>query len=321
MDNKFAVGAVLLALVGAMFGFGYFLFTDGHEVAMERDESHDKKNEAHKQEEPARRDDAPSDSFRNFAPSDSLGSRDDNKAAPAHNNQAATPPLQRMDPQQKKAEAYRDEVLKQQVPVMYDDLFKELSITDDQRVQVEKHLAQSIKSEADFEMKLFDPKVSVEDLIREQDRVTADMKGGLRGVLTPTEQDIVSKHQNDLPKKAESEQMKMLVDSLNLQGADRDNVQNAVDRAIKNLDPSKHVGQYSAQDITELRKQFGNAKPGDAEFMKANIELSEKRVSGFLKELEHLPKDQYEAIKKQVQGPLDMMKQNMQQQGQQGARN
>lgn len=212
--------------------------------------------------------------------------------------------------------AMRDKMLRKHLESLYEDLFKELVLTQEQRKQVEDHLVKSLKTEAEFDFKLIDPKVSVDKLLQDQKRLSDELQQDLSGILSLREQNLIRKHQKELPQKTQRKQAMMLADALKIEGEERENATNAIMRAVQKLDTKKSMGEYTAEDIHAHRKQFGGAKPGDPEFMRATLKASSERVKEFLKELKDLPKEQYEALKKQVES-FEMIRQSLENQGKQ----
>jgi hypothetical protein len=208
---------------------------------------------------------------------------------------------------------FLNEAIQKQVSLLYKDLFKELALEEEPRKEVEEHLIKSMRYEAEFDLKIFDPNISVDEILQYQDKLSRQQRGRLGEILTPSEEEVVKKYQSELPKKRQEQQIAMLLNNLHLEAGEKENVKNALERAMQNVEEKKKIGEYTAQDITNMRKQFGNAKPGDPEFMRASIEDSAKKINGILKDLKHLPIEQYEAIKKQMEMPLEMMRQGMKQ--------
>lgn len=318
MEKKIVIAAVLVALAAIVLGVGFYMLTEERDQEASLDEVQENlkaEPEEAAQKEPAN---ATGHQENRADEHDAEAQRRAMRAAEAN-----TMPSNQAAPSQDDAQAPRgqtqDEVIKQQVPRLYEDLFKELALPEERRKKVEDHLVNAMKTEADFGLKLLDPNVSVEEVLREQDRFARQQQGDLSGVLSAQEQDVVKKHQNDLPKKMQKDQIMMLVERLNLDGREKENVKNTIERAVQNNESKKRLGQYTAQDVADLRKQFGGAKPGDPEFMRATIEVSANEVKTLLKDLEQLPKEQYEAIKQQMEMPLEMMRQSLKQRSNQGA--
>jgi hypothetical protein len=300
---------LLVVLTITILGISYYFISGGSEKEPSLEEVNIDLNAEHKKD-PKEKEADPAPVKEEYLPVIANEEKPIPKAVPQPSNKNEAPPST--------ANAQRDDAMKKQIPLIYEDLFKELALPEEKRKQVEEHLAKSMKSEADFGFKLFDPNVSVDEVLREQERLSSERQRGLGGILSLNEQELVTKHQNDLPKKAQDKHIGMIVESLKLEESEKENVRSALDRAMQNMDERKRIGQFTAQDIAEARKQFGGAKPGTPEFMRANIEASATHIQGVLKDLEHLP--QYEAIKMQIVMPLEMMRQSMKQQPNQGPR-
>lgn len=315
MEKKLPIVALAAALLMAIIGIGYFIVKsdEPEQEAALQDEKENLKKPVPQEELKAETPD-PIVYEEHKAPNNEEQQR---KVMKADETKVAAPqqPASKDDAMKPQLHAEHERMLKEQVPRMYDDLFKELALPDEQRQKVENHLVKAMKSESEIDFKLLDPTVPVEEVLKEQEKLARELQGDLNGVLSQQEQDVVKKHQDDLPKKMQKQQIMALVESLNLPGGEKENVRTAVETAVQNLESKKRVGQYSAQDIAEIRKQFGGAKPGDPEFMRATIEISSNQIKSLLKDLEHLPRDQYDALKTQIEMPLEMMRQNLRQQG------
>lgn len=310
MKKKTTIAALLIALTGFLFGICFYF------VSAERNKkaSWEKPQEVIRDEQVERKNEKPETNEEVILENkleNNFGEKPTSKRAALENSLPAdqqTPKANNL-PQSGAVDAMLNSGIKRQVSRFYDDLFKELDLPEEQRKQVEEHLVKSTKSELEFDFKLLNPDVPVDELLRDQDRLSRELNKDLKGILSEREQELIMKHQKDYPKKMQKSQIMMLVDGLNLEGEEKETVQSAIELAVQNLEAKKSMGEYSAQDIVDYRKQFKGAKPGDPDFIRATIEASTQRNKTLLKGLEHLPKEHYEAIKKGMEAPLEMMQQ------------
>jgi len=312
MKNNVTFPALIIVLAAMICGIGYYLISAAGKKDASLEEQHEE-TKVELKKEPKQEEPPAIINQENQVPDQEIP-----KPVAMPNTEPASPQAPNQN-DRSKADAFLDEALRTQVPRIYEDLFKELNLPEEQRKQVEGHLAKVMKAKANFEMKILDPNVPVEELLRDQDRLLKEGQAGLGGILGQREQDVVAKHQNELPLKMQKKQAEMLADTLNLQGNEKEKVTNVLERAMQKMEQNKNIGQYTEQDITDARKKFAGAKPGSQEFLRATIEESTKRVKSFGNYIEQeLPKEQSDVLKKQLEMPLEMMRKSLKQQPPQG---
>lgn len=205
----------------------------------------------------------------------------------------------------------REQVIKDQVPYLYNDLLKELALPEGKSKKLSDHLAKTIKAEAEFGMKVMDPNISVDDLMRLQETLTEGFDADLRGILSPREQEMVRSYNGNLPKKMQNKHFMNMVEQWGLNDSDKERAKAVIERALDGMETKKNLGNFSKENILELREKFAGKKPGSPEFLKTTIDLGEAESQKLLKNLKELPPKQYESLKQQIEMPLGMMRQQL----------
>ncbi len=202
------------------------------------------------------------------------------------------------------------EALQQHVVALYGDLFKELNLPAEQQQKLNAHLSKTMRSQAELGPLMFDPNIPVEDVLKRQEKLVQEQSAELGGILAPQEQEILKQYQDNLPKKMQAQQVDGLVEQLGLSGADKENTQRVIKRAMENIQPQNTKGKISREEILDLRAKFAGKKMGGAEFTEAGMKAGAENLNKFLKNIEKdLPRDHYEKIKEQLEMPMKMMNQ------------
>lgn len=305
MKMKIITVGVLVACAAAIFGISYYL-----KSGPENSDSEIAQNDEHKAK------DENKDIIQEQAHPDTAmpEHHEENRGAVAdtENGQKEQPSNHggMNDPAMKaRLNEMQERAIKEQIPRLYADLFKELSLSEGQKEKVVAHLSKSMQSEAQFGMKLLDPDVPVEEVLREQEKLSRDLREDMKDVLPDREQELIKNYQNNLPKKMQKKQLFAVVDGLNLDAKQKEDARGIIDRAVENMKAKKGLGQFAREDIVEMREKFRGAKLGDQQFMKATIEVAKAQNESLLKNLKDLPKDAYNAIEKQQGAPLEAMEQ------------
>lgn len=200
------------------------------------------------------------------------------------------------------------EAVQQQMALLFDDLFKELSLAPEQQQKLQSHLSKSMQSQAELAPLLLDPNTPVEEVLKRQDKLLQAQSSELGSFLSSKEQEAVKKYQENLPKKMQTKQLMGIVEQLGVSGAEKENAQRIIERAIDKTETKKASAKISKEEILELREKFGGKASGQ-EYMKANMEAGAEKVKTLLKNLEELPKETYDKIKEQIEMSMKMMEQ------------
>ena len=201
------------------------------------------------------------------------------------------------------------EAVQQQMAVLFDDLFKELSLPPDQQQKLQGHLSKSMQSQAELAPLMLDPNTPVEEVLKRQEKLLQAQSAELGSILSAKDQEVVKKYQENLPKKMQTKQLMGIVEQLGVSGADKENAQRIIERAIEKTETQKASAKISKEEILELRGKFAGKNAGGEEFMKANMAAGAEKANNLLKNLKELPKEQYEKIKEQIEMSMKMMEQ------------
>lgn len=179
-------------------------------------------------------------------------------------------------------EEKRHQMVKKQLSRVYKDLLEDLNLPEETKNKFVDHMAKSAKTEAEFNKKLMDPNVSVDELMRLQQEQKSNIDRELDSILSSSERRRVENYHADKFAKMQKTQLNMLVNSLGLSDGDKQVAQEAVTEALKEMSPPKKLGNLTREDIMETKEMFAGAKPGSKEFIQSMMERGKKELKPVL---------------------------------------